>query len=59
MAEQKGKGQGKKEVYKVKCSLNHVPLSFEHLIPVACAEQVAVYPRTASDRCSELRSAAV
>jgi len=58
-AEGEGGGWGKREVYKVKRRLNHVPLSFEHFIPVACGEQVALYPRTASNWCSDLRSAAI
>lgn len=53
-AEAEGGGWGKWEVYKVKHRLNHVPLSFEHFIPVACGEQVALYPRTASNWCSEV-----
>lgn len=58
-AEGEGGGRGKREVYKVKRTLNHVLLSFEHFIPVACSEQVALYPRTASNWCSEFWSAAV
>lgn len=53
-AEGEGGGRGKREVYKVKRRLNHVPLPFEHFIPVACGEQVALYPRTASNWSSEL-----
>lgn len=56
-AEGEGGGWGEREVYKVKHRLNHVPLSFEHFIPVACGEQVALYPRTASNWCSEFWNA--
>lgn len=52
-AEGEGEEQGEREVYKVKRSLNHVPLAFEHFIPVACSAQVPLCPRTVSDWCSD------
>lgn len=40
----------------MKHRLNHVPLSFEDFIPVACGEQVALYP---GQRVTDVQSSGV